>query len=118
MTRRSENIAPALLTSTSMRGSLAAISAPTRRVSAISERSATCARWPRPGAIVSSVASVGLGALGVAGNKHNPRAHRGERRHRDLADPGSRAGGDDGLALHGEAPWRWRGDQFEFEGRR
>src|ERR1700733_6327071 len=55
VTRLYEKSAPALLISTSMRGSLAAIAAPTLRVSAMFERSARCTRWPSPGAFASSL---------------------------------------------------------------
>jgi tetratricopeptide (TPR) repeat protein len=43
-------MAPALLMSTSIRGSLLAIRSPTRRVSAMLERSARCTPWPSLGA--------------------------------------------------------------------
>src|SRR5208282_5836378 len=63
VTRRSEKIAPALLISASTRASPAAISPPTRRASATSDKSAIWALCPRPGATASSLASVASARL-------------------------------------------------------
>ena len=104
VTRRSAKSAPALLISTSMRGSLAAIAAPTRRVSAMLERSARCTRWPSPGAFASSLQHRRLRATLVARDEHDARAQPGKLQDRDFADAGRRAGRDDGLAFHQDGP--------------
>ena len=93
-------MAPALLTSTSTRGSAAAISAPTRRASLTDREVGQMGRVAEAGRERLKPLQQRVGARAVAGDEHDARAHPRQRLDRLLAQARRRAGGDHDLALH------------------